>query len=223
MQHFTIQCSRNGGDEAFSAFVTIVKNYIEIEEKRNEDEDQSELVIQAYPPIARLRADQSCEQVKRVERIPETVVKDPEYIEVNSGNTLEDAQREPTQQTSLFLGLDSVESDENGEANDKENGGTISATIRGDQDSQLIGYLDDTTITRIWKPSHWIESMNKFLCSETVAKVTKLTRCRIQPASEQRSIVLTGESEEAVERAISKLAVLIEASVSTRHLQHYLG
>ena len=225
LQQFTIQCSRNGGDEAFSAFIATVKNYIEVESKRNEDEDKSELVRYVYLRVVKLRADRPCKQVKRVERIPETVLKDPEYTEVDSINSLEDISRGPTQQTSdkPHLDLLSVASDEKEEAEEEDDKATIPAMFRGEQDSQLIGIMHNKTITRTWKPSNWTESITSLLCSETIAKVTKLTRCRIQPAPEQRSIVLTGEADEAVERAMSKLAVLIEASVSTRPLQHYLG
>lgn len=160
-----------------------------------------------------------------MERIPETIPTDPEYPEVEYSNHLEEASRGPTQQTSEEPSNDliSVWSDEKTEANDGEHGETVSAIFRDEQDSQLIGNLHNKTVTRKWKPPHWTHGINSLLYSEIVAKVTKLTCCRIQPAHEQRSILLTGETDEDVERAISKLIVLLEATVSTRQLLHYPG
>lgn len=160
-----------------------------------------------------------------MERIPETVPKDPEYPDVEFSNSSEGIPHGPTPQTfdDPSLDLISVWSGEKGEVNKKERAGSTSAISRDEQDSQLIGNLCNKTVTRTWKPSHWTQSTNSLLCSDIMAKLSKLTRCRIQPAPEQRSFVLTGETDEDVERAMSKLIVLVEANVSTRQFQRHRG
>lgn len=160
-----------------------------------------------------------------MERIPETVPIDPEYPDIESSKSLEDISHSPTPHAfdDPSLDLISVWSDKNGEAKKKERGELTSVIHRGEQDSQLIGNLCNKTVTRTWKPSHWTQCAISLLCSDIVAKLSKLTRCRIQPAPEQRSIVFTGETDEDVERAMLKIYVLIEANVSTRHFQRHLG
>lgn len=160
-----------------------------------------------------------------MERIPETVPTDPDYPDVESSKSLEDSSHGPTPPAfdDPSLDLISVWSDEDGEANEKERGQSTSVLHRGEQDSQLIGNLCNKFVTRTWKPSHWTPSTSSLLCSDIVAKLCKLTRCRIQPASAQGSVVFTGETDEDVERALLKLYVLMEATVSTRHSQRHLG
>ena len=149
----------------------------------------------------------------RVERIPETILNEPEYFEDDAISTVEASSHGLARQPSEEAFPDSIPIGPYGkvEVNDGEYG-----VPRSDQDSELIGNLHTKTVTQMWKPSGWSESTKSLLCSDMAGKVAKLTRCGIQLGPEQRSVILTGEVYEAVQRAVSKLVVLTEASVSTR-------
>ena len=157
----------------------------------------------------------------RVERIPETILNETEGILDDWIDISEGSPHGLTEQTLNETYGDLVSAQLEGRGGKEESNGEnkrpAEATPHNEHVDELIGDLLSKTVTRMWKPSHWSESI---LGSEMMGKISKLTRCGTQLDMQNGEVVVTGESDEAVQRAISKLVAVIDASVSTHELQH---